>query len=146
MLARADLTRFSLTPRRFRRSAFSSAKPQSLSNQGGIAAGGLGRQLRGRGNLTQYISHLWRQGAGDNPEDTRLIVTIARKGYQFTMDVTVAEAADAAIRPRSLKVLDRRKSHWPIPKLSSGVPADEAAPNAPKHWRNVAAMGASAVL
>jgi tetratricopeptide (TPR) repeat protein len=47
------------------------------------------------GNLTQYISHL-RKALGDNSEDTRLIVTIARKGYQFTADVTVAEAAGTA--------------------------------------------------
>jgi eukaryotic-like serine/threonine-protein kinase len=45
------------------------------------------------GNLTQYISHL-RRALGDNSEDTRLIVTIARKGYQFTARVTVAEAVD----------------------------------------------------
>src|SRR5467141_1203281 len=47
------------------------------------------------GNLTQYISHL-RKALGDNSEDTRLIVTIARKGYQFTGNVTVTEAADIA--------------------------------------------------
>jgi bifunctional DNA-binding transcriptional regulator/antitoxin component of YhaV-PrlF toxin-antitoxin module len=41
------------------------------------------------GNLKQYISHL-RKALGDNSEDTRLIVTIARKGYQFTADVIVA--------------------------------------------------------
>src|SRR5258708_17722095 len=35
------------------------------------------------GNLTQYISHL-RKALEGNPEDTRLIVTIARTGYQFT--------------------------------------------------------------
>src|SRR6266849_9252297 len=47
------------------------------------------------GNLKQYISHL-RKALGDNSEDPRLIVTIARKGYQFTADVTVAEAVDTA--------------------------------------------------
>jgi hypothetical protein len=47
------------------------------------------------GNLKQYISHL-RKALGDNSEDTRVIVTIARKGYQFTVDVTAAEAADTA--------------------------------------------------
>jgi eukaryotic-like serine/threonine-protein kinase len=47
------------------------------------------------GNLTQYISHL-RKALGDNSEDARLIVTIARKGYQFTARVTVvAESTDA---------------------------------------------------
>src|SRR6202041_4036378 len=45
------------------------------------------------GNLTQYISHL-RKALGDNSEDARLIVTIARKGYQFTARVTVAEEED----------------------------------------------------
>ena len=36
------------------------------------------------GNLTQYISHL-RKALDDSSEDaTRLIATIARKGYQFT--------------------------------------------------------------
>src|SRR5713226_7696219 len=47
------------------------------------------------GNLKQYISHL-RKALGDNSEDPRLIVTIARKGYQFTADVTVAKAANTA--------------------------------------------------
>src|SRR5258708_28652157 len=46
------------------------------------------------GNLTQYISHL-RKALGDASEHARLIVTIARKGYQFTSDATVAEATDA---------------------------------------------------
>jgi len=39
------------------------------------------------GNLKQYISHL-RKALDDNSDDTRLIVTIARKGYQFTARVT----------------------------------------------------------
>jgi tetratricopeptide (TPR) repeat protein len=47
------------------------------------------------GNLTQYISHL-RKALDHNSEDTRLIVTIARKGYQFTPQVTVAGAAGIA--------------------------------------------------
>ena len=49
------------------------------------------------GNLTQYISHLCK-ALGDNSEDIRLIVTIARKGYQFTADVSVAETAETAKR------------------------------------------------
>jgi eukaryotic-like serine/threonine-protein kinase len=46
------------------------------------------------GNLTQYISHL-RKALGDNPEDARLIVTIARKGYQFAGEVIVSQAGSA---------------------------------------------------
>src|SRR6266849_6325212 len=45
------------------------------------------------GNLKQYISHL-RKALADNSEDNRLIVTITRKGYQFTANVVLAEAAD----------------------------------------------------
>src|SRR5258708_3524116 len=44
------------------------------------------------GNLKQYISHL-RKALADNSEVSRLIVTITRKGYQFTADVVLAEAA-----------------------------------------------------
>jgi len=47
------------------------------------------------GNLAQYISHL-RKALGDNSEGTRLIVTIARKGYQFTGDVFAVEVASIA--------------------------------------------------
>src|SRR6202011_2356479 len=35
-----------------------------------------------------------RRPLGDNSEETRLIVTIARKGYQFIENVTVAEAVN----------------------------------------------------
>jgi hypothetical protein len=73
-----------------------------------------------------------------------LIVTIARKGYQFTVDVTVAEAADTAKRA-AVQV-------WP-PESSLadtqpvlGSPADVAVPKAPKRWRKAAVVGASAVL
>src|SRR4029077_9843801 len=40
------------------------------------------------GNLTRYVSHV-RKALSDASDDTGLIVTIARKGYQFTADVTV---------------------------------------------------------
>ena len=82
------------------------------------------------GNLTQYISHL-RKALGDATEDARLIVTIARKGYQFTADVTVAEAADAA------RSLDAQ------PKLK--IPFDEAISKTPKQRQKAAAIGVSGV-
>jgi len=47
------------------------------------------------GNLTQYISHL-RKALGDHSEDTRLIVTIARKGYKLTGDVVFSDEACGA--------------------------------------------------
>jgi len=84
------------------------------------------------GNLTQYVSHL-RKALGDNSEDTRLIVTIARKGYQFTADVTVAETAEAA-------------KHAAVQVPTVERPADEAVPKAPKNRWNAAVLGASTVL
>ena len=95
------------------------------------------------GNLTQYISHL-RKALGDNSEDARLIVTIARKGYQFTADVTVAEAADTA-KQAAVQVSTAESSLADTqPVLES--PADEAVPKAPKHWRKAAARGCVAVI
>jgi TolB-like protein len=81
-----------------------------------------------------------RKALGGNSEDTRLIVTIARNGYQFTADVTVGEAADTA-RPAAVQV--------PVPEGLQAVlerPADEAAPKAPKHWRNIAFVGAALLV
>ena len=54
-----------------------------------------GDTLVEEGNLTQYVYYL-RKALGDNSDDVRLIVTIARKGYQFTGHV---EAVDTAINP-----------------------------------------------
>jgi TolB-like protein/DNA-binding winged helix-turn-helix (wHTH) protein len=75
------------------------------------------------GNLKQQVSYL-RKALGDHSEDSRLIVTIARKGYQFTGDVTVAEASEAI----------------------SELPANAAVPKAPWHWWKPALAGASALI
>jgi eukaryotic-like serine/threonine-protein kinase len=47
------------------------------------------------GNLAQYISHL-RKALGDVSEHAQLIVTIPRRGYQFTAEVAVVEGAESA--------------------------------------------------
>ena len=95
------------------------------------------------GNLTQYISHL-RKALGDNSEDTRLIVTIARKGYQFTADVTIAEAADTTMQ--SAVQVSTAESSLADTQPVLGSPAGEAVPKAPRYWRKAAVVGASAVL
>jgi TolB-like protein/Tfp pilus assembly protein PilF len=95
------------------------------------------------GNLTQYISHL-RKALGDNPEDTRLIVTIARKGYQFTAGVTVAESTDSTKQP-AVQVSTAGSSLSDLQPPRGGS-VDEAVPKAPKNWRKVAVVGASAAL
>jgi DNA-binding winged helix-turn-helix (wHTH) protein len=85
----------SLTPKAFDVLLFLVQNPNRLVTKEELLQAVWGDTFVGEGNLKQYVSHL-RKALGDNSEDTRLIVTIARKGYQFTARVTVAEAADTA--------------------------------------------------
>src|SRR6202162_1305061 len=96
-VSRAD-SPISLTPKAFDVLLFLAQNPNRLVTKAELLQAVWGDTFVEEGNLTQYISHL-RKALGDNPEDTRLIVTIARKGYQFTARVTVAEAADIAKHP-----------------------------------------------
>jgi eukaryotic-like serine/threonine-protein kinase len=94
-LSRAD-SPVSLTPRAFDVLFFLAQNSNRLVTKEELLQAVWGDTFVEEGNLTQYISHL-RKALGDNSEDTRLIVTIARKGYQFTARVTVvAEAAEIA--------------------------------------------------
>src|SRR5258708_35148485 len=95
-LSRAD-SPLSLTPKAFDVLLFLVQNPNRLVTKAELLQAVWGNTFVEEGNLTQYISHL-RKALGDHPEDTRLIVTIARKGYQFTARVIVAEAADTAIQ------------------------------------------------
>src|SRR5277367_894099 len=90
-LCRAD-SPVSLTPRAFDVLLFLVQNPNRLVTKEELLQAVWGDTFVEEGNLTQYISHL-RKALGDNSEDSRLIVTIARKGYQLTVDVTVGEAA-----------------------------------------------------
>src|SRR6202047_1438650 len=92
-LSRADST-VSLTPKAFDVLLFLVQNPNRLVIKEELLQAVWGDTFVEEGNLTQYISHL-RKALGDN-ENARLIVTIARKGYQFTGDVTVAEVAASA--------------------------------------------------
>ena len=130
-VSRAD-SPVSLTPKAFDVLLFLVQNPNRLVTKEELLQAVWGDTFVEEGNLTQYISHL-RKALGDNSEDTRLIVTIARKGYQFTADVTAAEAADTAI-----------EAAVQVSTLKS--PADEAIPKAPKNWRKAAVVGASAAL
>jgi eukaryotic-like serine/threonine-protein kinase len=86
----------SLTPKAFDVLLFLTQNPNRLVTKEELLLAVWGDTFVEEGNLTQYISHL-RKALGDNSEETRLIVTIARKGYQFTARVTVvAEAANSA--------------------------------------------------
>src|SRR6267142_4341879 len=89
----------SLTPKAFDVLLFLAQNPNRLVTKEELLQAVWGNTFVEEGNLTQYISHL-RKALDDNSEDTRLIVTIARKGYQFTARVIVAEAADIARHAR----------------------------------------------
>src|SRR5258707_5591495 len=95
-VSRAD-SPISLTPKAFDVLLFLAQNPNRLVTKEELLQAVWGDTFVEEGNLTQYIYHL-RKALGDNPEDARLIVTIARKGYQFTADVTVAKAANTAIQ------------------------------------------------
>src|SRR5271156_6127066 len=93
-LSRVD-SLVSLTPKAFDVLLFLVQNPNRPVTKEELLQAVWGDTFVEEGNLTQYISHL-RKALGDNSEDTRLIVTIARKGYQFTARVIVVEAADIA--------------------------------------------------
>src|ERR1700736_834952 len=145
-LSRAD-SPVSLTPKAFDVLLFLAQNPNRLVTKEELLQAVWGDTFVEEGNLTQYISHL-RKALGDNSEDTRLIVTIARKGYQFTVDVTVADAADTA-KQVAVQVPTAKSSLADMQPVLGSPPDQaevEAVPKAPKHWRNVAAMAALTVI
>jgi TolB-like protein/DNA-binding winged helix-turn-helix (wHTH) protein/Tfp pilus assembly protein PilF len=141
-LSRAD-SPVSLTPKAFDVLLFLAQNPNRLVSKEELLQAVWGDTYVEEGNLTQYISHL-RKALGDNSEDTRLIVTIARKGYQLTAEVTVAKAARTAISAavQASATESSLADTQPAPER----PADEAVPRAPKHWRNAAALAALTVI
>src|SRR6267154_185336 len=92
-VSRAD-SPVSLTSRAFDVLLFLVQNPNRLVTKEELLQAVWGDTFVEEGNLTQYISHL-RRALGDNPEDPRLIVTIARKGYQFTAEVSRPHARPA---------------------------------------------------
>jgi DNA-binding winged helix-turn-helix (wHTH) protein len=73
----------SLTPKTFDVLLFLAQNPNRLITKEELLQTVWGDVFVEEGNLTQYISHV-RKALGDRTEDSRLIVTITRKGYQFT--------------------------------------------------------------
>src|SRR6266436_9819246 len=95
-LSRAD-SPVSLTPKAFDVLLFLVQNPNRLVTKEELLQAVWGDTFVEEGNLTQYISHL-RKALADNSEDSRLIVTISGKGYQFTADVALAETPDGKKR------------------------------------------------
>src|SRR5882757_76874 len=135
-LSRADLP-VSLTPKAFDVLLFLAENPNRLVTKEELLLAVWGDTFVEEGNLTQYISHL-RKALDDNSEDTRLIVTIARKGYQFTGAVAVIEAADT---PKQVAVhvpasASPRADTRPLVEF----PTIEAVPKAAKSWQKAAVV------
>ena len=82
-----------LTPKAFDVLLFLAQNPNRLITKDELLQAVWGDTFVEEGNLKQYISHL-RKALGGNSEDSRLIVTISRKGYQFTADVALAKTPD----------------------------------------------------
>ena len=141
-LSRAD-SPVSLTAKAFDVLLFLAQHPNRLVTKDELLKAVWGDTFVEEGNLAQYISHL-RKALGDVSEHARLIVTIARKGYQFTADVTVVEAADSA-RQAAVQVSTDESSRADTPPGIESRQA-EAISKAPWHWQKAAIVGASAVV
>ena len=99
-LIRAD-SPVPLTPRAFDVLLYLAQNPNRLVTKEELLQNVWGDTFVEEGNLTQYISHL-RKALGDNAEDSRLIVTIARRGYQFAADVSVVTEPANIAQPAAL--------------------------------------------
>jgi TolB-like protein/DNA-binding winged helix-turn-helix (wHTH) protein len=132
----------SLTPKAFDVLLFLVQNPNRLVTKEELLLAVWGDTFVEEGNLTQYISHL-RKALGDNSKDTRLIVTIARKGYQFTARVTIAEAA--AIANPAVHVPNIESSRVgarPLPEY----PTKSAVSKVPSRWWSATAVAASTLV
>src|SRR6266571_5272216 len=110
-------------------------------------------------NLTQYISHL-RKALADNSENSRLIVTISRKGYQFTADVVLSEGADIPKRDEAQVLTSvvstpgiaveakagNQSSQTGTPAITELPRAQGAVQKPGNHWRIAAAFTAIAFV
>src|SRR5271155_3554888 len=141
-LSRVD-SLVSLTPKAFDVLLFLVQNPNRLVTKEDLLKAVWGDTIVEEGNLTQYISHL-RKALGDNSEDGRLIVTIARKGYQFAADVTVTEVGDTA-KQAAVQVPTAEGSLADTQAVLKS-PADDTVPKALRGWRNAAVLAALTVI
>src|SRR6267154_4302410 len=146
-LSRAD-SPVALTAKAFDVLLFLAQHPNRLVTKEELLQAVWGDTFVEEGNLTQYISHL-RKVLDDNPEDTRLIVTIARKGYQFTGDVAVI-AAPTITKVAAVQVPATANSGagaQPVLDLPiKDLPIKEALPRASKLWWKAAIVGALVLI
>jgi TolB-like protein/DNA-binding winged helix-turn-helix (wHTH) protein len=132
-----------LTPKAFDVLQFLVRNPNRLVSKEELLRAVWGDTFVEEGNLAQYISHL-RKALGDNSEDVRLIVTIARKGYQFAADVTIGKAADTT--KRTIVTIPAVENFQLDAQLIPSTPADGDIPKAISQWRKAAVAAVFAAL
>ena len=138
-LCRAD-SPVSLTAKAFDVLLFLVQHPHRLVTKEELLQTVWGDRFVEEGNLTRYMSHL-RKALGDNGEETRLIVTVARKGYQFIADVSVVDAE--TLQPVQVTASDTLRN---VARPNHERSPEEAGPTAPRGWRIAAALTAAAVI
>src|SRR6202161_896113 len=136
----------SLTPKAFDVLLFLAQNPNRVVTKDELMEAVWGDTFVEEGNLKQYISHL-RKALGDNSEEPRLIVTIPRKGYQFTERVTVSDPADIAEHSRpQVGATESPKTDARSVELGSKEKLGESAGTGFRLRRSFAAAGLLAVI
>jgi TolB-like protein/DNA-binding winged helix-turn-helix (wHTH) protein/thioredoxin-like negative regulator of GroEL len=133
----------SLTPKAFDVLIFLAQNPHRLVTKEELLQAVWGNTYVEEGNLTQYIS-LLRKALEDNSEDNRLIVTIARKGYQFTGNVLVGEAADTSLEAAAqVPAIGNSETST---QLVLKPPTKETRARVPNQWRRAAIVASALIL
>jgi TolB-like protein/DNA-binding winged helix-turn-helix (wHTH) protein/cytochrome c-type biogenesis protein CcmH/NrfG len=148
-----------LTPKAFDVLLFLAQNPNRLITKDELLKAVWGDTFVEEGNLTQYISHL-RKALGGNSENSQLIVTISRKGYQFTADVAQAETPDVtnrdavqvptsgvstpriAVEPKA----GNHKSPAEATNVLESAKVNAAIPKPGSRWRLAAVLGSVAAV
>src|SRR5882724_2892601 len=148
-----------LTPKAFDVLLFLTQNPNRLITKDELLKAVWGETFVEEANLTQYISHL-RKALADNSEDSRLIVTISRKGYQFTADVVLSEGAEIPKRDEAQVLTSgvstpgiaveakagNQSSQTGTPAITELPRAQGAVQKPGNHWRIAAAFTAMAFV
>lgn len=137
-LFRAD-SPIALTPKAFDVLFFLLQNPNRLVRKEELLQAVWGDTFVEDGNLTQYISHV-RKALGDN-EDSRLIVTIARKGYQFAGEVVVSQSGPVFQNEQKVHVAEQADV-----APTSEFPRMETVPSIWKSGRTIAIAALSLSL
>jgi DNA-binding winged helix-turn-helix (wHTH) protein len=140
-LSRAE-SPVSLTPKAFDVLLFLTQNPNRLITKEELLQAVWGDTFVEEGNLAQYVWVL-RKALGDNSEEPGLIVTIARKGYQFAEDVVFSDEAGPVNQAATqFNVTERLRTDASPP---SDVPKIQMVANTPRPRRK-RLIGASAIF